>query len=110
VTLTSRAPSALHAAIGFCQGTPMRGEIEALDPCGLEATTEAAANAVRAEFGDGPIEAPMQAVVVAVRQTEHASPHSPHPEEAAKRPSRRVGSGEVRVATLRDAPCGRSSG
>jgi len=64
VTLPSRAPSAEDAAIGLCQGTPMRGEIEALDPSGLSATTEAAAAALRSAYGTGAIEAPMQAVVV----------------------------------------------
>lgn len=64
VTLPSRAPSAEDAAIGLCQGTPMRGEIEALDPTGLAATTDAAAAALRAAYGAGAIEALMQAVVV----------------------------------------------
>jgi len=64
VTLPSRAPSAGDAATGLCQGTPMRGEIEALDPSGLAATTDAAADALRSAFGNGAIEAPMQAVVV----------------------------------------------
>jgi len=64
VTLPSRAPSAEHAAIGLCQGTPMRGEIEALDPSGLAATTDVAAAALRSAYGTGAIEAPMQAVMV----------------------------------------------
>ncbi|MGE5148938.1 MAG: class I SAM-dependent methyltransferase [Rhodospirillaceae bacterium] len=64
VSLPSRAPSAEHAAIGLCQGTPMRGEIEALDPSGLAATTDAATAALRSAYGTGAIEAPMQAVVV----------------------------------------------
>lgn len=64
VTLPSRAPSAEDAATGLCQGTPMRGEIEALDPSGLAATTAAAAAALRSSYGTGAIEAPMQAVVV----------------------------------------------
>jgi hypothetical protein len=46
----------------------MRGEIEALDPSGLAAATEAAAAAVRAAFGDGAIEAPMQALVVTAKK------------------------------------------
>src|SRR4051794_63655 len=62
VTLPSRAPSADHPAVGFCQGTPMRAEIEALDPSGLAAATDAVTAAVRAVFGAGPIEAPMQAL------------------------------------------------
>jgi len=64
VTLPSRAPSAEDAATGLCQGTPMRGEIEALDPSGLAATTEVATAALRSAYGTGAIEAPMQAVVV----------------------------------------------
>lgn len=68
VTLPGRAPSAVEPAIGLCQGTPMRGEIEALDPSGLAAATEAAAAAVRAAYGTGAVEAPMQAIVVMVRK------------------------------------------
>jgi ubiquinone/menaquinone biosynthesis C-methylase UbiE len=68
VTLMSRAPSADHPAIGFCQGTPMRAEIEAIDPSGLAAATDAVAAAVRAAFGAGAIEAPMQALVVTAQK------------------------------------------
>jgi len=64
VTLQSRAASHRDPAIGFCQGSPMRAEIEARAPQGLPAATEAAATALAAEFGGGPIEAPMQALVV----------------------------------------------
>src|SRR5919199_1347815 len=39
----SRAASPRDAAIGFCQGTPLRNEIEARDAGRLEAATEAAA-------------------------------------------------------------------
>ncbi len=60
----SRASSPWDAVIGLCQGTPLRNEIEARDPVGLEAATEAAANAVAARFGPGPISAKMQAHVV----------------------------------------------
>jgi SAM-dependent methyltransferase len=64
VILPSRAASARDAAIGPCQGTPLRGEITARDPDGLEAATVAVADAVAARFGPGPIEAPMRAYVV----------------------------------------------
>lgn len=64
VTLPSRAASHRDPVIGMCQGTPLRGEIEARDPDGLHATTDAAAEALAARFGTGPIEAPMQALVV----------------------------------------------
>ena len=42
----------------------MRAEIEAHSPQGLSAATEAAAAALAAEFGSGPIEASMQALIV----------------------------------------------
>jgi len=64
VTLPSRAASHRDPAIGFCQGSPMRAEIEARAPQGLSAATAAAAAAVAAEFGSGPIEAPMKALIV----------------------------------------------
>jgi hypothetical protein len=43
VTEQSHAPSHRDPAIGFCQGAPLRAEIEARDPQGLQATTDAAA-------------------------------------------------------------------
>ena len=64
VTLASRTASHRDPAIGFCQGSPMRAEIEARAPQGLSAATEAAAAALAAEFGSGPIEATMQALIV----------------------------------------------
>jgi ubiquinone/menaquinone biosynthesis C-methylase UbiE len=54
--LTSRARSAREAAVAYCQGTPLRNEIEARGPDGLEPATEHAAKALAARFGDGPIE------------------------------------------------------
>ena len=63
-----RAPSPRDPAIGFCQGSPLRSEIEARDPGRLEEATEAAAQAVAARFGPGPIEGKIQAhVITAVR-------------------------------------------
>jgi ubiquinone/menaquinone biosynthesis C-methylase UbiE len=64
VTLPSRAASHRDPAIGFCQGTPMRSEIEALDPDDVQAATDAAAAALAARYGVGAIEAPMQAKVI----------------------------------------------
>ncbi len=62
----SRAPEAGVAAIAYCQGTPMRGEIEARSSDGLEAATEACRAAIAARFGAGPIEGRIQAHVVTV--------------------------------------------
>jgi ubiquinone/menaquinone biosynthesis C-methylase UbiE len=68
VTLPSRAPSHRDPAVGFCQGTPMRAEIEAQAPQGLAAATEVAVAALGIEFGSGAIEAPMQALVIVARK------------------------------------------
>lgn len=59
-----RAPSARDAAIGLCQGTPLRMEIEARDKSRLEEATNAAAEAVAARFGRGPIDGKIQAHVI----------------------------------------------
>ena len=62
----SRAPSARDVAIAYCQGTPLRGEIEARDAAGLAAATECAAQAIARRFGPGPVEGGIRAHVVAV--------------------------------------------
>jgi SAM-dependent methyltransferase len=62
VALKSRAPSALDAAIGYCQGTPWRSEIEARGS--LEEATRASARAMEERFGKGPVEGKIQAHVV----------------------------------------------
>jgi ubiquinone/menaquinone biosynthesis C-methylase UbiE len=63
----SRAPSARHAAIAYCQGTPLRNEIEARGADKLEAATEQAASAIAARHGDGEVAARIQAHVVLAR-------------------------------------------
>jgi SAM-dependent methyltransferase len=62
----SRAPEASVAAIAYCQGTPMRGEIEARSGGGLADATEACRVAIAARFGAGPIEGRIQAHVFTV--------------------------------------------
>ncbi|HET6376248.1 MAG TPA: methyltransferase domain-containing protein, partial [Methylocella sp.] len=59
----SRASSALDAAAAYCQGTPLRNEIEARDPSRLEEATQRAAEALAQRFGGGPIEGRMKAHV-----------------------------------------------
>ncbi len=51
-------------AVAYCQGTPLRNEILARDPDGLARATAVAAEALRARFGDGPIEGRISGVVV----------------------------------------------
>jgi ubiquinone/menaquinone biosynthesis C-methylase UbiE len=60
----SRASSPRDPAIGFCQGTPLRNEIEARDKARLGDATEIAAAAIAARFGSGEIQGKMQAHVV----------------------------------------------
>lgn len=66
----SCADSATDVAIGLCQGTPMRGEIEARGTPGLEAATEVVAKALERRFGSGPIEGALSAFVVSARRSE----------------------------------------
>jgi ubiquinone/menaquinone biosynthesis C-methylase UbiE len=60
----SRAPSPREPAIAYCQGTPLRSEIEARAPERLAEATEAAAAAIAARFGNGPIDAKIAAHVI----------------------------------------------
>jgi ubiquinone/menaquinone biosynthesis C-methylase UbiE len=63
----SRASSPSQAATAYCQGTPLRNEIEARDPGLLQAATDRAADAIASRYGGGPLACTIQAhVVVAV--------------------------------------------
>ena len=64
VTRRSRAPSPRDAAVGLCQGTPLRSEIEARGADQLEAATTAAAAALAARFGSGAIHGKIRAHIV----------------------------------------------
>jgi ubiquinone/menaquinone biosynthesis C-methylase UbiE len=64
VDATSKAPSSRDAAIAYCQGTPLRNEIEARDASGLERATAHAAAALARRFGDGAIEGRIRAIVI----------------------------------------------
>src|SRR5437764_13033603 len=63
VSRRSRAPSARDPAIGFCQGTPLRNEIEARAPARVAEATDAAATAIAQRFGPGPVDGKIQAHV-----------------------------------------------
>lgn len=63
VERVSHAPSARDLAIGFCQGSPLRSEIEARAPVRLGEATDAATQALLARFGAGPIAGKMRAYV-----------------------------------------------
>jgi len=67
VSERSRAASPLEAAIAYCQGTPLRNEIEARAPGGVGAATLACEEALAKRFGTGAVEGRIQAHVVSVR-------------------------------------------
>jgi hypothetical protein len=50
-------------AIAYCQGTPLRSEIEARDASGLEEATRHAREALASRFGTGAIEGKIRAIV-----------------------------------------------
>jgi hypothetical protein len=60
----SPAPSPREAAIAYCQGTPLRSEIEARGAPGLQAVTERAVEALARRFGNGAIEGKIRALVI----------------------------------------------
>jgi SAM-dependent methyltransferase len=68
VTARSRADSARVPAMAYCQGTPLRNEIEARAPSGLNAATKAATEALEQRFGPGEVDGKIQAHVVAVQR------------------------------------------
>ncbi|TJY63267.1 class I SAM-dependent methyltransferase [Sinimarinibacterium sp. CAU 1509] len=66
VEARSRAHSAHIPAVAYCQGTPLRNEIEARDPTRLLDATNVAANAIAQAFGAGAVEGKIQAHIVIV--------------------------------------------
>ena len=64
----SKAKSALDAATGYCQGNPLRNEIEAREPGGLQVVTDAVADALAERFGRGEIEGRIRAHVIMARK------------------------------------------
>ncbi len=60
----SRAPSPHHPAMAYCQGTPLRNEIEARGADKLQAATEHAAAAILKRHGTGEVAARIQGLVV----------------------------------------------
>ena len=60
----SRAPSPRLPAVAYCQGTPLRNEIEARGADKLDAATDHAASAIARKHGSGEVEAKIQAHVI----------------------------------------------
>jgi len=65
VAARSRADSARTVAIAFCQGTPLRNEIESRDASLLDKATDVACAAFEARFGTGAVDGKIQAHVFA---------------------------------------------
>ena len=62
----SRATGPRIPAIAYCQGTPLRNEIEARDKARLGEATDVAADAIARRFGAGPVDGRIQAHVVTI--------------------------------------------
>ena len=60
----SRSPSAREVATAYCQGTPLRSEIEARDASLLQRATDRATEAIASRHGEGPVEGKIQAHVI----------------------------------------------
>ena len=68
VTERSRAESSRVPAVAFCQGTPLRNEIEARGSEWLGEATDVAAEAIAKRFGRGAVDGKLQAHVVGVEK------------------------------------------
>jgi SAM-dependent methyltransferase len=69
VSARSRAASPQIPAIAYCQGTPLRSEIEARGTSRLAEATRVATNALTQRFGTGAVDGKIQALVVSVPAT-----------------------------------------
>ena len=68
VAARSRAASPRIPAVAYCQGTPLRNEIEARDASRLAEATDVAAEAIATRFGAGAVDGKIQAHVVTVER------------------------------------------
>jgi SAM-dependent methyltransferase len=68
VAARSRASAPEVPAIAFCQGTPLRTEIEAREPGRLGAATARVAETIARQFGGGAVEGAIQAHIVEVEK------------------------------------------
>ena len=70
VTAQSPAESARIVAIAYCQGTPLRSEIEARDASILGEATDIATAAISQRFGTGQVTGKIQAVVISATRNQ----------------------------------------
>jgi ubiquinone/menaquinone biosynthesis C-methylase UbiE len=64
VDARSKAASPRDPAVAYCQGTPLRSEIEARGAPGLEEATNKAADAMARKFGTGAVDGRIRALVI----------------------------------------------
>jgi ubiquinone/menaquinone biosynthesis C-methylase UbiE len=64
VDARSKALSARDPAVAYCQGTPLRNEIEARDASRLDEATAKAAEALARRFGNGAVDGRIRAFVI----------------------------------------------
>ena len=68
VAARSRAASPRIPALAYCQGTPLRTEIEARDKSRLGEATDRRGGAIARRFGAGAVDGKIQAHIVAVER------------------------------------------
>jgi SAM-dependent methyltransferase len=68
LTARSRAASAQVPAIAYCQGTPLRNEIELRDAARLDEATAIATAAIAARFGQGAIDGKIQGHIITIER------------------------------------------
>ena len=61
---TSNAPSPRHPAVAYCQGTPLRNEIEARDANLLDEITDRATEAIAERYGNSQVSGKIQGHVI----------------------------------------------
>jgi len=66
ISARSRAASPDVPAVAYCQGTPLRGEIQARAGASLSEATAVCAAAIAARFGNGAVDTKIQAHVVSI--------------------------------------------
>ena len=66
VAARSRAKSPREPAIAYCQGTPLRNEIETRDAARLSEATDVAAEAIARRFGRNAVDGKIQAHIVTI--------------------------------------------
>ncbi|HZQ12202.1 MAG TPA: methyltransferase domain-containing protein [Pseudolabrys sp.] len=60
----SKAASPREPAVAYCEGTPLRNEIEARDKARLQEATARSTEAIARRFGTGPVDGRIRAIIV----------------------------------------------